>query len=81
MHFLDNDYTVSVKGNFYEVSGMRDKTYLERASELCSELLYFSVDKPARQMTLATVERYKPTQAGCEEVWLHVNLTKYDPDS
>ena len=28
IHYFENDYSVSVRGNFYEVNGMRSKVYL-----------------------------------------------------
>lgn len=42
VHIVDNEFSMCVRGNYYEVTGMAGiSTYLQRNSQVDSELLYF----------------------------------------
>lgn len=82
LHLIDGEITVTVKGNFYEIGGLRgSKKFVPRKSEIDSELVYFWAEKPTKKINLITVERYLKSKGNKKELWLHINVSKFDPEN
>lgn len=56
LYLIDGEITVVVKGNFYEIGGLRgNKKFVPRGSEINSELVFFWAEKPTKKINLITV--------------------------
>lgn len=78
---FENDFKAGLKGNFYEISGIRGKNrFLPRKSEANAEVVFFWAERPAKKMHLISIQRYFSLINGEEFLHNHLNLTKYNPD-
>ena len=53
---FENDFKAGLKGNFYEISGIRGKNrFLPRKSETNAEVVFFWAERPAKKMHLISI--------------------------
>jgi hypothetical protein len=77
---IDTDVTVALKSNYYEIAGLRGKKrFVPRNSQVKAEVVYFWADKPTKKIILLSIERFLQLSNNTRELWVHINLSKYDP--